>query len=142
MGRIRRTAKRKTRKGGELEEMANFRIFLQLSILCFFAVSYGYGYGYNRATNANAIANGGGGGNTNANAIANRGYYNRGYYNRGYYNRGYSGYNRGYSGYNRAFPPPPSGPGPGTDYQFPPIGTLPDKKKEKKALNFENLVQN
>merc|ERR1712025_531728 len=131
MGRRRRTAKRKTRKGREIEEMANFRIFLQLSILYFFTVSYGNGYGYNRATNANAIANGGGGGNTNANAIANRGYYNRGYSG---YNRGYSGYNRGYSGYNRAFPPPPSGPGPGTsgDYQFPPIGTLPDKKKKKR----------
>merc|ERR1711909_24175 len=148
MGRRRRTAKRKTRKGGEVEEMANFGIFLQLSILCSFTVM-AYGYGYNRATNANAIANGGGGGNTNANAIANRGYYNRGYSG---YNRGYSGYNRGYSGYNRAFPPPPSGPGPGTspnrafppppsnpgpgtdpwDYQFPPIGTLPDKKKKKR----------
>merc|ERR1712179_456968 len=146
MGRIRRTAKRKTRKGGELEEMANFRIFLQLSILCFFAVSYGYGYGYNRATNANAIANGGGVGNTNANAIANGGgggntnanaIANRGYYNRGYYNRGY--YNRGYSGYNRAFPPPPSGPGPGTDYQFPPIGTLPDKKKKKRHQILRTL---
>merc|ERR1711909_262695 len=117
MGRRRRTAKRKTRKGGEVEEMANFGIFLQLSILCSFTVM-AYGYGYNRATNANAIAN--------------RGYYNRGYSG---YNRGYSGYNRGYSGYNRAFPPPPSGPGPGTDpgdYQFPPIGTLPDKKKKKR----------
>merc|ERR1711909_214067 len=63
-------------KGGEVEEMANFGIFLQLSILCFFTVSNGLPYGYkghNRATNANAIANGGGYGNTNANAIANGG---------------------------------------------------------------------
>merc|ERR1712025_118347 len=74
MGRRRRTAKRKTRKGREVEEMANFAIFLQLSILYFFTVSYGNGYGYNRATN------------TNANGIYNRGYYNRGYYNRGYGN--------------------------------------------------------
>ena len=27
-------------KGGEVEEMANFGIFLQLSILCFFTVRY------------------------------------------------------------------------------------------------------
>ena len=31
-------------KGGEVEEMANFGIFLQLSILCFFTVRYAEGY--------------------------------------------------------------------------------------------------
>ena len=94
-------------KGGEVEEMASFGIFLHLAVLCFFIVRYADSYGYNRGYNP-----------------YNRGYnpYNRGYYNRGYnpYNKagaddkghdyGYNPYNRGYNPYNRGYNPPPPPP--------------------------------
>merc|ERR1712179_231346 len=85
MGRRGRTAKRKTTtkgnkkerkkstktKGGKVEVMASFGIFLHLAILCFFIKSKVHGKHFLIATegdvdegdtNANAIANGGGDG--------------------------------------------------------------------------------
>merc|ERR1711909_79441 len=100
-------------KGGEVEEMANFGIFLQLSILCFFTVSNGlpYGGGFGN-TNANAIANGGGFGNTNANAIANRGYkgYNRATNANAIANGGGGGNTNANAIANRGYPAPPPPP--------------------------------